>query len=215
MTNFCSRIGSIDNIGVNCSLQSGFENLGYIVPRSDIDYASIKYGYTASGADDDQTDYPNTVVTELALKSGKKGNYIAQLKNAFSGSATSFESGDFRNTFTNTLQFKVFDNSPRTAEILNGLANGEYVIILEQKEKGTDGSSAYRIFGLENGLVATAVDNNAYDETLGNGWSVEMQEAGASNSALYLFTSDGSGAPSLATTQATIESAFDHPDRVI
>lgn len=209
--NFCDKIGSIDNVTVNCSLQSGFENLGYIVSRSDVDYASIVYGYTASGEGTDTVDYPNTVVTEFALKSGKKGNYIAQLKNAFSGSATSFESGDFRNTFVNTLQFKVFDNSPKTAEILNGLVNGEYVIILEQKEKGADGSSAFRIFGLENGLTATAVDNNAYDETLGNGWSVELQETGASNSALYLFTSDSSNPPSLATTQATITAAFDQP----
>lgn len=209
--NFCDKIGAIDNVTVNCSLQSGFENLGYIVSRSDVDYASVKYGYTASGEEGDVTDYPNTVVTEFALKSGKKGNFIAQLKNAFSGSATSFESGDFRNTFTNTLQFKVFDNSPKAAEVINGLANGEYVIILEQKEKGADGSSAFRIFGLENGLVATAVDNNAYDETLGSGWAIEMQETGASNSALYLFTSDGTNPPSATTTASTIAAAFDQP----
>lgn len=200
--NFCSYLSEINNIDVQCDLKDGFENVGWIVSRSDVDFASIKKGY--------KTDYPSTVITQLALKDGKKGKYIKQLKDPFQDTTTALSVGDFRNTFTNTVSFKIFGNSPEYAKIVNGLASDEFIIILEQKEKGVNGESAYRVFGLDNGLTATATDNNAYDESLGNGWNITMEEAGATSSAYYLFISTGADVePSLEATQQAIRTMFD------
>lgn len=205
---FCSYLSEINNIDVQCKLADGYENVGYIVPRSYVDFASIQYGYSEEG----EQVYPETVVTQMALKSGKKGYYIAQLKDAFSGTNTALATGDFKNKFTQTVSFKIFGNGPETSKIVNGLSNGEFVVILEQKEKGTAGESAFRIFGLTNGLTATETSNDAYDESLGNGWSVQLEEAGADSSAYYLFVSAGSGqAPTQAATQAAITAMFDTP----
>lgn len=201
---FCKYVSEIGNIQPQCSLKDGYENVGYIISRSDVDFASIQYGY--------KTDYPKTVVTQLAAKDGKKGYFIGQLKDAFQDTTTALAVGDFRNTFTNTVSFKIFGNSPEYAKIVNGLAQGEFVVILEQKEKGENGESTYRIFGLDNGLTATATDNNAYDESLGNGWNITMEETGASSSEYFLFISTGADvAPSIEATKQCIETMFDQP----
>lgn len=209
--NFCNSLGAVDNIKVQCSIADGYEDLGYIVPRSDIDFAHVVYGGSFTDSQDNEVIVPNTVVTSIALKSGKKGKYVAQLKNAFSGTAVSFSASDFRNTFTNSVSFNVYGNSPEVASIVNGLSNGEFVLVLQQKEKGADGSSAYRIFGLENGLVASEISQDNYNEAIGAGWSVTMTEEKASNSALYLFVSNGTDAPTLEATEAAIASMFDQP----
>ena len=209
--NFCNSLGKIDNIKVQCSLADGYEDLGYIVSRSDIDFAHVTYGGTFTDSQDNEVIVPNTTVTSIALKDGARGKYVAQLKRAFSGTAVSFNASDFRNTFTNTVSFNIYGNSSEVASIVNGLSNGEYVIILQQKEKGLDGSSAYRIFGLENGLVTSEVSQDNYSDTIGSGWTINMTEEKASNSALYLFVSNGTDAPSLEATEAALQSMFEQP----
>lgn len=211
MSNFCSNLGQIDNIVVNCSLEKGYESTGYIVPRSDVDFSSIVYGYDNEDSQDPVV-YPDTVVTQMALKSGKKGYYIAQLRNAFSGTSVALAVGDYRSTFTNTLSFNIFDNGPEAAKIVNGLASDEFVVILEQKAKGANGESAFRIFGLANGLTASEISNDAYDDTLGNGFRITMTEEGTSSAAQYLFVGSGSDAPSLSATEAALTSMFNRPE---
>ncbi len=62
--------------------------------------------------------------------------------------------GTYRNTFTNTVNLVVFNNDPDTCEqIINGLANGSFVVILENKYKGTSeetnpGDAAFSSFWL-------------------------------------------------------------------
>lgn len=208
--NFCSYIADIDNIDIQCDLKDGFENVGYIVSRSDIDYAQLKKGYTNSQTD---VKYPNTVITQFALKDGKKGKYIKQLKNAFADTTVALSVGDYRNTFTNTVSFKIFGTGPHIAQIVNGLASDEFVVILQQKEKGANGESAYRVFGLDNGLTATATDNNANDESLGNGWNITMEETGAASSSYFMFISTGKDIdPTLEATEQCIATAFEQVD---
>lgn len=205
---FCSLLNKLDNITPACKIVDGFESVGYIVKRSDIDYSAVKYGWSNT---DETIVYPNTVITSLALKDGKKGKYIGQLKDAFSGTNVALATGDFRNSFTNTVSFKIFGTGPDNAQIVNALSNGEYVVILEQKEKGAKGESAFRVFGFDNGLTATETNNDAYDESLGNGWSITMEETGASSSSYYLFISASDAEPTLTATEAAIMTMFDQP----
>lgn len=205
---FCKYIADIDNIDVKCKSVKGFESVGYIMRREDIDFANVKFGYTTESGDV----WPSTLVTSLALKDGKKAYKINQLKDAFADTAVALNVGDYRNGFSNTVSFKIFDNGPKVAKIVNGLSNGEYVVILEQKEKNLDtynygsGESAYRIFGLDSGLTATATDNSAYDESIGNGWSITMEEANATSSEYFLFVGAGENAPNINDTKTVIES---------
>lgn len=151
---------------------------------------------------------PSVVIDAFSLVSGAKAYRINQLKNAFTDTEVAAEVGDYRVTFTNTLAFKIFDQGPKVASIINGLASGEFVVILEQKDKSIDaynyasGESKWRVFGIENGLTASEITNNAYDDSIGNGWSVKMEEKASSSSEYFIFKDD------LTTTDALIASLY-------
>ena len=307
--NFCDNLNTIDDINVKCNIPDGYESVGYIIKRKDVDFSAVNYGgninspaklvlggkasfvYNATAGtivyngatkatsatvrtifydgtntiicylDTGSTlkvykaaqtqaallaaypdlvnisvvlssdftlvsadltvdaylptytsattkDANSTIVSSFVLKSGCKAYKINQLKKAFTDTETSMEVGDNRNTFTNTLAFKIFDQGPKIASVVNGLSSGEFVVILEQKDKSEDtfeyaaGESKYRVFGLENGLTASEITNNAYDESIGNGWSVKMEEKASSSSEYFIFKDD------LTTTDALIASLY-------
>ena len=306
--NFCDNLNTIGDINVKCNIPDGYESVGYIIKRKDVDFSAVNYGgninspaklvlggkasfvYNATAGTivyngatkaisatvrtifydgtntiicylDGSTlkvykaaqtqaallaaypdlvnisvalssdftlvsadltvdaylptytsattkDANSTIVSSFVLKSGCKAYKINQLKKAFTDTETSMEVGDNRNTFTNTLAFKIFDQGPKVASVVNGLSSGEFVVILEQKDKSEDtfeyaaGESKYRVFGLENGLTASEITNNAYDESIGNGWSIKMEETAGSSSAYYLFDTDE------ATTDLLVESLY-------
>ena len=100
----------------------------------------------------------------------------------------------------------IFDASPKAAKIVDELANGEFVFIVQQKHKDLQntettykGYSAYRIYGLEQGLKMGSDTENAPTSDDGNNWKVVLKEEGSIKSAYYMFKTD------YATTQAAVE----------
>lgn len=176
--NFCESIDGLQNIGVKCDLKKGYESLGWIAKRSDIDYSA--------------TVVEGNVVKTIALKEGAKFSYIGQLKNGFQETTVAFAAGTYRNTFTNTVSFVVWQNDADTAANIDTLANGEYVIVLEQKEKsvftGEEETkvSTYRVFGFDNGCVMSACDNDNFSDDYLAGFKLAFEETAAVHSALYL-----------------------------
>ena len=177
--NFCNN-NVISDLGVNCTLKKGYENVGWVISRSDLSSSS----YSIDG----------NLVTLSGTNVTTKFQYIGQIKDGFQETTTAIETGTYRNTFTNTVSFKVFQNSNKAASIIDALSNGEYVFVLEQKQKDIEGGttssdkiySTYRIFGLENGCTMTACDNDDYSDDIACGWSLSFEETGATHSALYL-----------------------------
>lgn len=182
--NFCEDIAALQSVKPNCQLVAGYENIGFIIARRDIDFAG-----SVKDADN------SNLITNLALGTGNKFECLGQLKDSFSDTTVSLNQGTFRNTFTHQVSFKIFDNSAERTKMINGLANGEYVMVLEQKHKsefsGDDETvvRTYRVFGWENGLVASAIDNDNNSEDIADGWSITLEETNASSAAYYL-TSD-------------------------
>ena len=164
----------------------GFEQEGVILNRDDIDFATTAF---ASGK-------PNVIET-LALKSTKKAYKVVVPGNSpFTGSQTALATGTYRNTFTNTIAIVVLDNGPDVcADIIDGLANGSYVVVLENKFKGlqketTPGDCAFQVFGYYQGLRATAITNDKYSEETEGGWAVTLEETRSPKSGLFLFKYD-------------------------
>lgn len=164
----------------------GYEHEGVIINRDDIDLGTTAF---ASGK-------PNIIET-LALKSGKKGYKVVVPGNSpFTGSQTALATGTYRNTFTNTIALVVLDNGPEVcSDIIDGLANGTYVVVLENKFKGlqketTPGNCAFQVYGYYQGLRATAITNDKYSEETEGGWAVTLEEQKSPKSGLFLFKTD-------------------------
>ena len=182
MSGVCDTVIS-QGIEQNCDnpIVKGLEPDGVIMNRGDIDFSSTTF----------DTDMKNVIKTML-LKSGKKGYPVVQMgAKPFTGAKTSLKTGTYRNTFTNEIPIAILDNGPAVAQnIIDGLANGSFVLILRNIHKGDDGKSEYQVYGYYQGLRASAIDNDKYSDDTEGGWLVTLQEESAPKSALFYFNTD-------------------------
>lgn len=164
----------------------GYEQEGVIMNRDEIDFSLTTFNATQKN-----------VIETLAMKSSKKAyKVVVPGKAPYTGSKTSLATGTYRNTFTNLLQLVVLDNSPEVcSDIIDGLANGSYVVVLENKHKALQkeenpGNAAFQVYGYYQGLTATVLENDKYSEDTEGGWLVNLEETKCPKSALFYFKTD-------------------------
>lgn len=174
----------------------GVEQRGVIINRDDIDFSATTFNSTRKN-----------VIETIALKSTKKAYEVVVLGSTpFTGTNTALAAGTYRNTFTNTVSLVILDNGPDVCEnVIDGLANGEFVVILENKFKGLQkeenpGDPAFQVYGWYQGLRASEMTNEKYSEDTDGGWAVSLQETRAPKSGVFLFKTD------YETTAAAVES---------
>lgn len=176
------------DLALNCDdpITPGLEQEGVIINRRDVDFAASTFNTTRKN-----------VLETLALKTQKKGYKIQVLGSTpYTGTNTALAVGTYRNTFIHTVAIVVLANDPDVcADIIDGLANGEFVVVLENKYKGLQkeenpGDSAFQVYGWYNGLKASEISNDKYAEETDGGWSISLQETKAPKSALFLFKTD-------------------------
>ena len=164
----------------------GFEPDGVIMNRSEVDFATSVL----------DTSRKNVFKT-LAVKAGKKGFSVAMPgRKPFSGTKTSMVEGTYRNSFDSEVSIVIFNNDPDVcADIIDGLANGTYVLVLENKYKGLQkeksaGDAAFQVYGWYQGLYASAMENDKYSEDTDGGWLVTLKETKSPKSAMFLYNTD-------------------------
>lgn len=177
-------------------LVQGVEQRGVIINRDDIDFSAAVFNATRKN-----------VIETIALKAGKKAYEVVVMGSTpFTGTNTALATGTYRNTFTNTVSIVILDNGPDVCEnVIDGLANGEFVVILENKFKGLQkeenpGDPAFQVYGWYQGLRASEMTNDKYSEDTDGGWAVSLQETRAPKSGVFLFKTD------YETTEAAVES---------
>ena len=197
MATLCEQLIKQD-IDINCDdpIVAGIEANGVIINRQDIDFSSVEFDATRKN-----------VIKALVLKSGKKAYSIhVPGPTPFNNTATMMEQGTNRNTFTNDVGFAILNNDPDVCDnIVDPLANGEFVVIYENKFKnlqkvGTPGDSTFQIAGYYQGLKAETLENNKYSEDTEGGWNVLLKETKSPKSGLFLFNTD------IETTRGIIDS---------
>lgn len=174
----------------------GVEQRGIIINRDDIDFSATTFNSTRKN-----------VIETIALKPTKKAYEVVVLGSTpFTGTNTALAAGTYRNTFTHTVSLVILDNGPDVCEnVIDGLANGEFVVILENKFKGLQkeenpGDPAFQVYGWYQGLRASEMTNEKYSEDTDGGWAVSLQETRAPKSGVFLFKTD------YETTAAAVES---------
>lgn len=137
----------------------GYEDTAIIVNRSDIDWSAVTFN--ASN---------RRIVENFAVLSGKTPYviYNPRLSNpSFNGTQTALNADN--HLYTKTLQFYYKGiGGEASANVVEPLAKGEFVVILQRKDHSGHGS--FQILGLQNGLYAT---EQVQDETTGY-WLMTM-----------------------------------------
>jgi hypothetical protein len=193
MNNLCESLIKAA-ITANCDnpIVRGLEPDGVIINRSDIDFGTC----VVTG----------NIISSLVLKSGKVGYPVYQMGSTpFTGTKVSLTTGTYRNKFQNEVVIAILDNNPDVAsKVIDGLANGSFVVILRNRHKGEDGKAEYQVFGYYQGLTASAIENDKYSEDLDGGWLVTLQESNAPTSAMFFFVTSSEAT---ATAYAALVSA--------
>ena len=161
----------------------GYERLAVLVNREDIDFTNVTLS----------VDRQN-VITALGLKTGAKGYEIHQMGNSpFTGSTKSLEDNAYYKSVTKNLVIAVINNDRDVyGNFVDPLLNGEFVAIVERKDKGKDQASAFEVLGFHNGLTLTALDEDAYGDYYGGGLYT-LTETAAPVSRMYLGESYEAG----------------------
>jgi len=165
---------------------TGIESVGVIINRDDIDLGSVVKNATKKN-----------VIETLAIKSGKKGYQIYIPSNTpFNGTKITMATGANSNKWNSEVAFTVLNNDPDvTSKIIDGLANGTYVVVLQNKYNNTDktstpSDSVFQVFGFEKGLRASAIENDKYSADTDGGWSVVLTEELHPKAGHFLYNTD-------------------------
>lgn len=118
--------------------KAGLETKAVIINKEDIDVTAL----TVSGA----------AVTNLSLVSGATGYSIDWVKQLGSATAEFAANDSGIDTFTHGFACRIFGTDVAAAERARELKDGEFVIVVETKYKGTNNGAAFKVFGLESGL---------------------------------------------------------------
>lgn len=169
----------------------GLKNIGYIMNYDDIDFDNI-----VKDADNE------FIITTLPLKTGKRAYkcYVPG-KTPFTGTQAEFAEGTYRNKFNKTAAIVVLDSGPDVVKnIINPLANGLFVFVMENKYQGADKKNTFEIYGLEQGLAQSEGANAKYSDDYDGGWNVTLVENNAPSAGIFLFETD------IDTTRKALES---------
>ena len=183
----------------------GAEPKAWIFNKSDI--ASITY---------DATD--TNIITAITMKVVEEGQgtdpdvlavgyTISQLgKTPFSGSSVEMAEGNYGNTFTETVQFVVPDNSPVANALLDNMAGGKFLVVMENQYDGSDHKGKFQVYGSKKALSATAMTRELYNDDTNGGWLITLTAEKQPTSGVFVYTTDE------ATTRTYLDSLVDCGD---
>lgn len=172
------------NIENSCKIVGGLKEIGYIANKGDITGApETNNTFNAFSFAEDKFMYKIYTPT----------------KTPFTGSNTALEESDVVNRFTNTVSFVILENDDPTSSIINNLANGKFVVVIENEYQNEKKDNAFSVYGMERGLRATEITRDPYDDASAGGWTVTMQETGAAVAEHFFFDTD------YETTVATLD----------
>lgn len=156
----------------------GIEKVGYIVNYDDVQKASCNR--------------TGNLISALALASGAKGyKIIVPEGTPFNGTLIEAVVGTYRTKWNKTVAFVILNSGPDVShDIIDKLANGKFVIVLENVFAGSDSKNKFEVYGFEQGLKLTAGTRDLNSDDTDGGWSVTLQEQNAPSSGLFLFDTD-------------------------
>lgn len=181
------------DIAADCASMpvKGLGNRGWIINFDDIDRDATTF----------DTSNPSLLKSLILVTGAKAYNVYVPGSTPFTGTNKAFVKGTYVNTWTKQVKLVILNEGPDVAnKIIDKLANGRFVVILENKTTGAGGKATYEVYGYEAGLTASEMANDKYSEETNGGYSATLEETGANKSGLFLF------GESLSATKTMLES---------
>ena len=188
----CSKkiTGDIESSCTN-PLYTGVMETAYIMALEDIE------SYTING----------NIVSSITMVSGgdpvvtQKAYHCQVLaKTPFDGTSTEMVENAVMNGFTKTVHMVIpNDGYGFRANVIDNLANGTFVMVIEHKWNDSDAKSKFEVIGLQKGLKASALANDPNSSDTRGGWDITLVEEDVPMSGVYFY------ATSVTASRAALE----------
>lgn len=180
-----------EGIGITACNNMPFQGLrqtAYIMNKSDVTFA---------------LDASKPLVTALNLASGAKAYRVLNMgRQPFNGTSTTMNANDTGiNDFNKVVAILVQENSITNASTVEALANGSFVIVIENEWKSGDRDNGWEIIGLQRGCRATEISENKYE---GGGTACTLTEENAS-AFKYFLSLEGESEDPVEATRLALE----------
>lgn len=190
MANLCEKLIS-SCISADCDnpIYTGMEQTAYIFNFKDI------VDHLPDTTDENFNGNPNLVtefiMREISAGVTATGYRILNLgKTPFTGTNTAFAAGNVSNKFNETVVLVVPDASATAAEQVDKLANGKFIIVLQNSYPGSDNTGRFQIYGLKRGLTASDISRDPYSADTDGAYMVTLTSENVPNSGMFLQHTD-------------------------
>lgn len=131
------------------------------------------------------------IITGITMKASTKGYIVQQLGNQpFDGTQTEMADGTYAKKFNNTVNFAVLDNGPDICrDVVDNLANGKFVVIMQNDYKHANADNKYQVYGAAKGLKATSIVREVWGDNE-SAWVCSFTEEGNPKSGVFFFKED-------------------------
>lgn len=137
----------------------------------------------------------DNLVTDLTVIIGKKGFKVKGFKKSSNAKSTLVVTDTLPDMYTQTMEFTVWGKDAETVKELKQLNN--VVFVVEKKDKGASGDSAFAMYGYETGLFKATLEQDSNAD--GGVFKVSMVAEGQSTPYFNVYDT------SYATTKAMLE----------
>lgn len=147
----CGKIS--DDIFLNCNetMVGGVRDKLYLFNIDDID--------------DYQKNVSNSQIIEgvdLITSPAARG-YVFEGQNNSNDASMQLTKGAYSVGYTHKIIFRIFSNDPNTKKQLEAMAKGKSVAIVQNNFQGSNGNSAFELFGLDVGLEVLEMTSDKSD----------------------------------------------------
>lgn len=104
----------------------------------------------------------------------------------FTGTNTGFTAGNVSNKFLETVSLVVPDTSASAAQQVDMIANGKFIVVLQNSYPGSDNTGRFQVYGLKKGLTASDITRDPYNQDNDGVFAVTLTSEGCPNSAMFL-----------------------------
>ena len=172
---------------------AGLEDDMVLINRSDIDFDSCVFDSTQTN-----------IVTDLVLRTGKRGYKVKQMKTSFNGTKWEQAEGTYRNGAKHTVAFVNPDRSAKGKELDSLILNGKFVAVIENKAAPDNGK--FEILRFHTGLSVPTVSRDYVAAEIGGVTAITLASNENEPKAPYCYYKT-----SLAVTRAAFEALTNEP----
>ena len=167
---------------------AGLEDDAVLINRADIDFDACVFDGTQTN-----------IITDLVLKTGKRGYKVKQMKTSFNGTKWEQSEGTYRNGAKHTFAFVNPDRSAKGKELDSLILNGKFVAVIENKAAPDNGK--FEILGFGTGLSVPAIARDYVANEVGGVTAITLASMENEPKAPYCYYKT-----SLVVTRAAFES---------